>query len=227
VDALAPSVQDGPADAELIALMKQHGTRYSPSLAVYLPERVDGSGKARAGTEAYRQREANFANALRNVKTLHDAGIPIVLGTDAGMTGTPHGASTLRELELFVQAGLTPTEALLAGTRASAEALALDDRGSIEVGKRADLLLVMGKPWERIGDIRNTQQVYVVGRQVVGKGVQLRFGSPSDLTLKMQVVERVLKRITGAQRHELSYLDVSAPSRPALVFHGTSPSTTT
>jgi len=177
VDALAHSVQDGPADAELIALMKQHGTRYAPSLAVYLPERVDGSGKARAGTEAYRQREANFANALHNVKTLHDAGIPIVLGTDAGMTGTPHGESTLRELELFVQAGLTPTDALLAGTRDSAEALALDDRGRIEVGKRADLLLVRGRPWERISDVRNTEQVYVAGRQVVGKGVRLPAGN--------------------------------------------------
>jgi len=62
---------------------------------------------------------------------------------------------------------------------------------------------------------------------VLGKGVQLRFGTPSDLTLKMEVVQRVLKRITGAQRHELAYLDVSAPSRPALGFHGTSPSTTT
>ena len=62
---------------------------------------------------------------------------------------------------------------------------------------------------------------------VLGKGVQLRFGAPSDLTLKMEVVQRVLKRITGAQRHELAYLDVSAPSRPALGFHGTSPSTTT
>ena len=177
VDALAHSVQDGPADAELIALMKQHGTRYAPSLAVYLPERVDGSGKARADSDAYRQREANFANALHNVKTLHDAGIPIVLGTDAGMTGTPHGTSTLRELELFVQAGLTPSEALLAGTSASAEALALTDRGTIEVGKRADLLLVKGQPWQRIGDVRNTQQVYVAGRQVVGKGVQLPAGN--------------------------------------------------
>ncbi len=180
VDALAHSVQDGPADAELIALMKAHGTRYSPSLAVYLPERVDGSGKARAGSEAYRQREANFANALRNVKTLHDAGIPIVLGTDAGMTGTPHGASTLRELELFVQAGLTPSEALVAGTSASAEALALDDRGRIEVGRRADLLLVKGRPWERIGDVRNTEQVYVAGRQVVGKGVTLPAGNRAE-----------------------------------------------
>jgi cell division protein FtsQ len=62
---------------------------------------------------------------------------------------------------------------------------------------------------------------------VLGKGVQLRFGAPSDLTLKMEVVQRVLRRITGAQRHELAYLDVSAPSRPALGFHGTSPSTTT
>ncbi|MEG1681766.1 MAG: amidohydrolase family protein, partial [Stenotrophomonas sp.] len=166
VDVIAHSVQDGAVDDELIALMREHGTAYAPSLAVYLPERVDGSGRNNGKPDVLAQREQNFANALHNVKTLHDAGIPVVVGTDAGMTGTPHGTSTLRELELLVQAGLTPSEALLAGTSASAKALGVNDRGSIEVGKRADLLLVSGRPWERIGDVRNTQQVYVAGRQV-------------------------------------------------------------
>lgn len=177
VDVIAHSVQDGAADAELIALMREHGTAYAPSLAVYLPERVDGSGRNNGKPDVLAQREQNFANALHNVKTLHDAGIPVVVGTDAGMTGTPHGASTLRELELLVQAGLTPSEALLAGTSASAKALGVSDRGSIEVGKRADLLLVRGRPWENIGDVRNTQQVYVAGRQVQGKGAVLPAGN--------------------------------------------------
>lgn len=177
VDVIAHSVQDGPVDAELIELMRTHGTAYAPSLAVYLPERVDGSGRTGTKPDVLRQREHNFANALGNVKALHDAGIPVVVGTDAGMTGTPHGSSTLRELELLVDAGLTPAEALVAGTAHSAKALGVDDRGTIEVGKRADLLLVKGQPWTHIGDIRNTQQVYVAGRQVQGKGAVLPAGN--------------------------------------------------
>ncbi|MCL7714081.1 amidohydrolase family protein [Stenotrophomonas sp. CPCC 101365] len=177
VDVIAHSVQDVPADAELVQLMREHGTAYAPSLAVYLPERVDGSGVAGTRPEVLAQRRRNFATALHNVKLLHDAGIPVVVGTDAGMTGTPHGASTLRELELLVDAGLTPAEALLAGTANSAAALGVADRGTIEVGKRADLLLVKGRPWDRIADIRNTQRVYVAGRQVHGKGTRLPAGN--------------------------------------------------
>lgn len=191
VDVIAHSVQDGAVDDELIALMREHGTAYAPSLAVYLPERVDGSGRNNGKPDVLAQREQNFANALHNVKTLHDAGIPVVVGTDAGMTGTPHGTSTLRELELLVQAGLTPSEALLAGTSASAKALGVNDRGSIEVGKRADLLLVSGRPWERIGDVRNTQQVYVAGRQVQGKGAVLPAGNKA-LALPAQPVQALV-----------------------------------
>lgn len=191
VDVIAHSVQDGSVDDELIALMRAHGTAYAPSLAVYLPERVDGSGRNNGKPDVLAQREQNFANALHNVKTLHDAGIPVVVGTDAGMTGTPHGTSTLRELELLVQAGLTPSEALLAGTSASAKALGVNDRGSIEVGKRADLLLVRGRPWERIGDVRNTQQVYVAGRQVQGKGAVLPAGNKA-LALPAQPVQALV-----------------------------------
>jgi len=191
VDVIAHSVQDGPADAELIQLMRTHGTAYAPSLAVYLPERVDGSGRNSGKPEVLAQREQNFANALHNVKTLHDAGIPVVVGTDAGMTGTPHGASTLRELELLVQAGLSPGEALLAGTSASAKALGVDDRGTIEVGKRADLLLVRGQPWSKIADIRNTQQVYVAGRQVHGRGAVLPAGNKA-LALPAQPVQALV-----------------------------------
>lgn len=191
VDVIAHSVQDGAVDDELIALMREHGTAYAPSLAVYLPERVDGSGRTGAKPDVLAQREHNFGNAMANVKALHEAGIPVVVGTDAGMTGTPHGTSTLRELELLVQAGLTPSDALLAGTSASAKALGVADRGTIEVGKRADLLLVRGQPWQQIGDIRNTEQVYVAGRQVQGRGAVLPPGNKA-LALPAQPVQALV-----------------------------------
>lgn len=176
VDVIVHSLLDGPADAELVELMRANGTFYAPTLAVYLPARVDGSG--REGSPAVlAQRERNFAHALANVRTLHEAGIPVVVGTDAGMTGTPHGESTHRELELLVQAGLAPAEALRAGTAVAARALGMDDRGTIEVGKRADLLLVAGRPWEQVGDIRRIERVYVGGRQVHGPGTRLPAGN--------------------------------------------------
>jgi hypothetical protein len=61
---------------------------------------------------------------------------------------------------------------------------------------------------------------------VVGDHIQLRFGEPVDLGLKMAVVERVMRRIHGGQRHDLAYLDVSAPGRPALGLRTTTPVST-
>jgi imidazolonepropionase-like amidohydrolase len=67
------------------------------------------------------------------------------------MPATPHGPSTLHELELLVRAGLTPAQALKAATHDSAQALAQDgDRGTIAPGQRADILLFDGKPWETL-----------------------------------------------------------------------------
>ncbi len=105
------------------------------------------------------------------MKTLKDAGVPIALGTDAGMPGTPHGASTLREMELLVQAGLTPSEALIAGTATSARAMnLLADRGTLEKGKRADFVMIAGQPWTTITDIRKVDRVFIDGKAVFGPG---------------------------------------------------------
>ena len=177
VDVIAHSLLDAPVDQELIDLMREHGTRYAPTLAVYEPVKMASKRPADPDDKILAQRERNFANALANVRTLHEAGIPVLLGTDAGMPGTPHGAATVHELELLVRAGLSPADALRAGTSASAAALGLDDRGTIAPGKRADLLLVSGKPWQSIDDIHRVERVYVAGRQVAGPGTQLPPGN--------------------------------------------------
>lgn len=160
VHIIAHSLQDARVDDEAVRLLREAGTAYAPTLAIYEP---------RPGVES-----ENFANALFNVKALFDAGVPIAVGTDAGIGSAAHGVSTLRELELLVQAGLSPTDALLAGTANSARALGLDgDRGTIEAGKRADLVLVNGAPWEDIGQIRRIERVYVAGRLGHGPGLVL------------------------------------------------------
>ncbi len=169
VDVIAHSLQDREIDQPTVDAIKAGGTSYAPTLAVYDPAK-GGS----ANPEARRRTEQKFGYALHNVKVLHDAGVTIALGTDAGMVGTPHGVSTLREMELLVQAGLTPSEALVVGTANSAKVLGeLEDRGTIEKGKRADIVLIDGRPWENISDVRKTDRVFVDGVQVHGPGTKL------------------------------------------------------
>jgi imidazolonepropionase-like amidohydrolase len=84
------------------------------------------------------------------VRALRDAGVPLVLGSDSGnwpiFPFEFHGPTSIGELELLVEAGLTPEEALTAGTRTAAELLGRDDLGRLRPGARADLLLVRGDP---------------------------------------------------------------------------------
>jgi imidazolonepropionase-like amidohydrolase len=94
--------------------------------------------------------------ALKNVRDLHAAGVDILAGTDAGNPGTAHGVSMHGEMELLVRAGLTPLQALAAATSVPARRFALDDRGRIATGLRADLLLVEGDPSQ---DIRTTRAI--------------------------------------------------------------------
>ena len=102
------------------------------------------------------QRYRDSAQALlRMVKRLHDAGIPLVAGTD-GMPGfTLH-----RELELYAQAGIPPHDVLRIATIGAARVMKQDRNvGSIAPGKLADLILVDGDPARNISDIRRTSLV--------------------------------------------------------------------
>ena len=98
----------------------------------------------------------NYAAAEEAVRQLRTAHAPLLAGTDAPNPGTTHGASLHRELELLVQAGLTPAEALTAATSVPAKQFGLEDRGTIVPGKRADLLLVDGDP---TADIKATRKI--------------------------------------------------------------------
>ena len=103
----------------------------------------------------------SFEIALETVRRFHEAGVVVLAGTDAPNAGTAHGISMHRELELLVRAGLTPAEALAAGTSHPADRFGLDDRGRIAPGKRADLLLVRGDPTT---DILATREIVAIIR---------------------------------------------------------------
>ena len=98
---------------------------------------------------------ASYDKLLEFVGRLYKAGVPIVAGTD----DFP-GFALHREVELYVQAGMTPAQALQVATWNGAKySRVLDDRGSIAVGKRADLVLVDGDPTSNISDIRKVSMV--------------------------------------------------------------------
>jgi imidazolonepropionase-like amidohydrolase len=168
VDSLAHGLQDRKLTDEEVAAIKKSGMAMAPTLAVYDPYK---RGEVKADDPRLQQSIRKFGYALYNVKVLFDAGVPIACGTDAGMTGTPHGTSTLHEMELLVKAGLTPSQALVAATQTSAKILRLDqDRGTIAVGKRADIVLIDGTPWSNIADVYKVSQVLIDGRLVSGAG---------------------------------------------------------
>ena len=99
--------------------------------------------------------DKSYLKMVDFVGRMHRAGVPIVAGTD----GLP-GFTLQRELQLYVDAGMTPAQALQTATWNPAKyARVLDDRGSIAVGKRADLILIDGDPAHDISDIRKVATV--------------------------------------------------------------------
>ncbi|MDX1436177.1 MAG: amidohydrolase family protein [Anaerolineales bacterium] len=101
-------------------------------------------------------------------EALYTAGAPILLGTDSDVEGIVPGFSEHRELELMVEAGLSPFEALAAGTRNPARAAqkmgADHNWGTIEAGNRADLILLSGNPLDDVRNTRHRLGVMVRGR---------------------------------------------------------------
>jgi imidazolonepropionase-like amidohydrolase len=102
---------------------------------------------------------ASWAKMVALLTRMHEAGIPIVAGTDGS------GIELIRELEIYGQAGFTPAEALATATIVPARLVGMEQRtGSIKVGKTADLALVQGDPSVRIADLRRTRMVMLDGK---------------------------------------------------------------
>ena len=114
----------------------------------------------------------DYAAARDSVTVMYRAGVPILAGTDANaQVGAPatisHGSSLHRELELLVEAGLTTVDALRAATSRPARYFGLADRGVIEPGRRADLLLIDGDPLRDITATKSIRRIWCGGIEVV------------------------------------------------------------
>lgn len=129
---------------------------------VRLIERGSEEYWSNADPEAYEEPHAEFF--LTATRLLHEAGVPLIAGTDAGGFGIIPGASLARELELLVDAGLRPYEALAAATRVSANALGFDKSGVIAPGYRANLVLLQSDPLIDVAAIEFPAGVMIRGR---------------------------------------------------------------
>src|SRR6476660_8484760 len=99
---------------------------------------------------------ARWETQLAVLRALHKAGVPIVAGTDQAVPGH----SLHREIELYVEAGFTPMEAIQAATVVPSKAMGVSNEvGTVEVGKRADLILLDANPLEDIHNIRSVRYV--------------------------------------------------------------------
>jgi imidazolonepropionase-like amidohydrolase len=134
---------------------------FEPGILKVAPELKQALETMGAAPAKAAQSAATFRAMETTVRILHQAGVPIVAGTDQ----TVPGFSLDREIELHVQAGFTPMEAIQSATIVAARAMGMEnDSGTIEVGKRADVILVDGNPLENISDIRKVSAVFAAGK---------------------------------------------------------------
>ena len=144
------------SDDELVKMMLDRGTYFVPTLSI-----------AWAYKETYPE---VFVNLKKIVKKLHDAGVNISAGTDSGTPGVVIGKGLHKELELMVEAGISPMKAIIAGTRNAASNLGKgDELGTIENGKLADMIAISGDPLKEIKSTRDTKMVMINGTIVVNK----------------------------------------------------------
>ena len=194
VDGLAHSVRDKPVDAALIAGMKKHGTwqmaatltreasmfayAKTPDFAgdpfftrgvsagVVQSLRSPSYQKTMAADPHMKLYPSFLENAKRNLKALADAGVRYGFGTDSGPPGRFPGFFEQWELELMVDAGFSPMQALVAATGSAAQFLGAKDLGTLEAGRWADLIVLDRNPLDSIKNTRSIRDVYIAGNRI-------------------------------------------------------------
>jgi imidazolonepropionase-like amidohydrolase len=196
IDVVAHSVRDQEVDEALITAMKIGNVGYVPTLtrelSVFAYETTPAffrepfflRGMSLYGDEVtslsdaeYQQRvrtntqaqaiKAALAQANRNLKILSVAGVPIALGTDSGASvGRWQGYFEHVEMEMMVEAGMTPMQTLVAATSAAAAVSNLDQVGTIAPGKAADFLVLNANPLDDIRNTREIDSVWMAGRRL-------------------------------------------------------------
>jgi imidazolonepropionase-like amidohydrolase len=190
---LAHSVRDKPVDDALIESMKKHGAIQTATLAreaslfafakpsPVLQDEFFTRGVSPGVLQTLRSPEYQAKQradhdfdkypgflemAQKNLKRLSDAGVKIGFGTDTGPPGRFPGYGEHWEMELMVQAGLTPRQIITAASKTAAEFLGAKDLGTIERGHWADLIVLGANPLDDIRNTRKIEAVYIAGNKV-------------------------------------------------------------
>jgi imidazolonepropionase-like amidohydrolase len=172
---------NSPEAKKAVAFLVEHGTVIDPTLALFelygassekpvasfepgiakvAPELAETLSFDAPPTPVTGLIEKVSQKGIEVVGVLHRAGVPIVAGTDQAVPGH----SLHREIELYVQAGFTPMEAIQAATIVPARVMGLEkELGTVEKGKRGDVILVNGNPLEDIHNTRNVEYVITNG----------------------------------------------------------------
>ena len=166
VEAGIDSIEHGTyVDEPTVRLMAEKGTYLVPTMSTWdtrerLTTQMGWSREQMA--DILERKDSGIASFRRALQ----AGVKIATGTDSGGSAARHGFIA-REIELMVDHGMTPKDALEASTRVAADLLGIQDQaGTIEVGKQADMVLIDGDPHSDPGALRNLWAVFQGGRRV-------------------------------------------------------------
>ncbi len=151
---------------EQLDLMAKKGTVLCPTLSVVGRFREHGDAALPPGDPNLPVwREKAIANAWKTAGRARERGVKIICGTDAAMPYVYHGGSAY-ELEMLVEAGLTPMEAIVSATGGAADAIDFKDIGVVAPGKLADLVCVDGDPLEDIKILQDLKRMPLVIKDV-------------------------------------------------------------
>ena len=186
VDGFVHLVRDRDVDAEYLAAVKAHPRVWSgpnmpvpptrdtiASLAETLPaKQIEGMRAQLTQVEA----KGNPPNELfelhcRNLRKIHEAGMVIAMGTD----GTGDGFGAHEQIEAYTRCGMTPMQAIVAGTGTNARVLHLDRMGTVAAGKEASFNVLDANPVENITNTRRISRVYLRGKELDRQALKARF----------------------------------------------------
>src|SRR5450432_1897971 len=198
-DYIAHSIRDEEIDGETMALLKKNNAFYTPTLMrevstfiyaekpaflsdPFLTKDGNQAEMAKARDQAFEENMRHDKNgmwykehlpvAMRNLKKIEDAGVPVVMGTDTGPPYRFQGYFELMELEYMTKSGLTPMQALVSATGTAARCLyAADQLGTLAPGKWADFIVLAANPLDDIRNTRKLESVWIAGNRVPAERV--------------------------------------------------------
>lgn len=161
VDILLHTAMRTATPAELVQQVKDKNLAFMPTILMMKEFTI----------EPFRDyEEIGFEYACKAVKLFYDMGVPVLVGTDANdskfVPAIEHGQSMFVEMEMLADCGIPAIDVLKGATSLNADIFGMDNIGRIAPGKKADFILIGGRPDKNISDIRNIEKVFIGGEAV-------------------------------------------------------------